>query len=161
MKDFVSRLQKDLAQLQKTIQQESDDLLKKVKTAATKDNIIAKGKEIEKLMETKLKRFEPQLNKFMEDVRKNAKKAGIDIDTIGQQVRSKIKTAGKKAKTSTSSAGHTTSKRAGGGTKKAATTKAATKTTSAKAKTATAKEKQAAPTAVATAPAETSAEILA
>ena len=44
MKDFVIKLQKDLAHLQKTLKQEGDDLVKKLRTATNKKNLKATGK---------------------------------------------------------------------------------------------------------------------
>ena len=124
MKDFIAKLQKDLNQLQKTIKKEGDDLVKIVKTTATKENLVAKGKEIEILVNKKLKEFEPQITRFMTDVRKNAKKAGIDIDVLEKQFRSKISSTAGKAKTAAGKA-RTAASKAKGAVKKKAPTKTA------------------------------------
>ncbi len=90
MKDFVGRLQKDLAHLQKTLKQEGDDLVKKLRTATTSKNLKATGRQIEKMVEQRLKKFEPQMNRVLSDLRKNAKKAGLDIDAIEKNVRATL-----------------------------------------------------------------------
>ena len=55
MKDFIKKLQKDLKTLENAVKKDSDELLKKVKSYATKENITAAGVEIEKVLEKKLK----------------------------------------------------------------------------------------------------------
>ena len=127
MKDFISKLQKDLNQLQKTIKKEGDDLVKIVKTTATKENIVTKGKELEKLVNAKLKEFEPQISRFMTDVRKNAKKAGIDIDVLEKQLRSKLSSTAGKAKSAASKAKSAASSAKGAVKKKSPTKKAASR----------------------------------
>lgn len=101
MKDFIGKLQKDLTHLQKTLKQEGDDLVKKLKTATSRKNLTATGKQIEKMVETRLKKFEPQMNRVLSDLRKNAKKAGLDMDTIEREVRARlgVKAKGKKKTT--------------------------------------------------------------
>ncbi|MEY4630978.1 MAG: hypothetical protein RIQ81_1098 [Pseudomonadota bacterium] len=102
MKDFIGKLQKDLTHLQKTLKQEGDDLVKKLKTATSRKNLTATGKQIEKMVEARLKKFEPQMNRVLTDLRKNAKKAGLDVDTIERQVRARLGVKGKtKKKTAT------------------------------------------------------------
>ncbi|NDE14463.1 hypothetical protein EBZ80_05985 [bacterium] len=90
MKDFVGRLQKDLAHLQKTLKQEGDDLVKKLRTATTSKNLKATGRQIEKMVEQRLKKIEPQMNRVLSDLRKNAKKAGLDLDAIEKNVRARL-----------------------------------------------------------------------
>ena len=105
MKDFVIKLQKDLAHLQKTLKQEGDDLVKKLRTATNKKNLKATGKHLEKMVEKRLKKFEPQVNRVVSDLRKNAKKAGINVDAIEKNVRARlgVKTKGKKKTTAKAS----------------------------------------------------------
>lgn len=126
MQDFVKRLQKDLGHLQKTLEKEGNDLVKKVKNAANKRDLVAKGKDLEKLVEKKLKEFEPTFNKVVANIRKQAKKAGVDLDVLTHRAKSGITkakaTAKRTIKTKTKSAA-TRAKRA--------TTKAATKTAAA------------------------------
>ncbi len=90
LKDFLKNFQKDLSQLQKTLKKESDQLLKKVKTSTQKDSLQAKRSEIEKLIEKNLKKYEPTINKFVADVHKSAKKAGIDLTDIEQKVKDNL-----------------------------------------------------------------------
>ena len=90
MKDSVIKLQKDLAHLQKTLKQEGDDLDKKLRTATNKKNLKATGRHLEKMVESRLKKFEPQVNRVVADLRKNAKKAGINVDAIEKTVRARL-----------------------------------------------------------------------
>jgi len=132
MKDFIAKLQKDLNNLQKTLKKEGDDLVTIVKKTATKENLVTKGKELEKLVNLKLKEFEPQINRFMTDVRKNAKKAGIDIDVLEKQLRSKLSTTAGKAKTAAGKARTAASKAKGAVKKKAPAKKASSRRTPSK-----------------------------
>lgn len=93
MKDFIKKLQKDLKSLEHAIKKDSDELVKKVKTYASKENLAAAGIEIEKVLEKKLKEFEPTINKVVGEIRKNAAKAGINVDTVESKVRSTVKKA--------------------------------------------------------------------
>jgi ElaB/YqjD/DUF883 family membrane-anchored ribosome-binding protein len=93
VKDFLAKFQQDLDNLQSTIRKEGDDLVKKVKLAASKENVDVKRKEFEKLVEAKLKKFEPAINKFVHELNVNAKKAGVDLTDLEQKVRSNLRTA--------------------------------------------------------------------
>lgn len=93
MKDFVSKLQKDLKGLQDAIKKDSDELLNKVKTYATKDNLMAAGMEVEKLVEQRLRKLEPTINRVVGEIRKNASKAGINVDVLESTVRSNVNKA--------------------------------------------------------------------
>jgi adenosylmethionine-8-amino-7-oxononanoate aminotransferase len=93
MKDFIKKLQKDLKSLEHAIKKDSDELVKKMKTYASKENLAAAGVEIEKVLEKKLKEFEPTINKVVGEIRKNAAKAGINVDTVESRVRSTVKKA--------------------------------------------------------------------
>lgn len=99
MKDFIKKLQKDLKSLEHAIKKDSDELVKKVKSYATKENISAAGVEIEKVLEKKLKEFEPTINRVVGEIRKNAAKAGINVDTVESKVRSTVKKATATVKT--------------------------------------------------------------
>lgn len=107
MNKLIAKFKKDLndlqKNLQKTIQKESDDLIKKVKTVATKQNIMAKTKELEVLVEKKLKKFEPALESFMKGVRANAEKAGIDMNKFESRLRSAAKAARSRIRKATTS----------------------------------------------------------
>ncbi len=93
MNAFIKKLQKDLKHLEHAVKKDSDELLKKVKDFATKENIVAAGSEIEKILEQKLKEFEPTIKKVVGQIRKNASKAGINIDSVEKTVRSTVKKA--------------------------------------------------------------------
>ena len=90
MNHLVAKLQKDVEKLQQTILRESNELLERVRNADLKadlrDNIDLKRKEIEKTISNKLKRLEPAYRQFMDELRKNARKAGIDIDKIEKEI---------------------------------------------------------------------------
>lgn len=90
MKELIGRLQKDLHSLQKTLAAEIDELSTKLKNVAHSETVSAKTREIEKLLESKMKRFEPAMEKFYKDVKKNAEKYGIDLSGIEKKVKEGI-----------------------------------------------------------------------
>ena len=90
MKSFVSKLQKDLKGLQDAIKKDSDELLGRVKAYANKENLAAAGAEIEKLVENRLKKLEPTINKVVGEIRKNAEKAGINVEELEAKVKSNV-----------------------------------------------------------------------
>ena len=96
MNKVIADLQKEFTKIQDTLKTHGDQIIKRVKEQATKEKLMARGKEIEKLVEKELKRVEPAVNKFLTEVRKNAKKAGIDLDMIEKTLRDKINKARKK-----------------------------------------------------------------
>jgi hypothetical protein len=127
LKDFLKNFQKDLTQLQKTLKKESDDLLKKVKSTTQKDHIQAKRKEIEKLIEKNLKKYEPTINKFVAEVHSSAKKAGIDLSEIEKKVRDNLHFAKDKlAKTTIGKKATKVAKKTSTGPKRPAAKKAKT-----------------------------------
>lgn len=93
LKDFLSNFQKDLNTLQKSVKKESEDLVAKLKTAANKDSVQAKRKELEQMVEKNLKKFEPTINKFVHELNVSAKKAGVDLTELEKKVRSNLQTA--------------------------------------------------------------------
>lgn len=93
VKDFLNKFQKDLNALQSSLKKEGDDLIKKVKKVTTKDELDARKRELEKLVEAKLKRMEPAINRFMHELNTNAKKAGVDLTKLESKVRSNLQTA--------------------------------------------------------------------
>ena len=135
LSDFLNNFQKDLKQLQKKIKQEGDHLVSKAKNAATKDNLNAKRKEVEHLVEQKLKKLEPTINRFVHELNQTAKTAGVDLTDLEKKVRTNLATArGRLAKAS----GKAGSKKTTGKAKKAAPKKAAVKRAPAKKATAAA-----------------------
>ncbi len=109
MKDFINRVQADLNKLQKTIEKEGDQLVKKIRTAATKaaknKNLTAKAREIEQLVENQMKKIEPAVVKIVKNIKTNAAKYGIDLKDLEKRVekaanvaRSTIRKARGKAK---------------------------------------------------------------
>ena len=93
MKDFIKKLQKDLKNLESAVKKDSEELIKKVKSYATKENLSAAGVEIERALAKKLKDFEPTINKVVDEIKKNAAKAGINVDSMESRVRSTVKKA--------------------------------------------------------------------
>lgn len=93
LKDFLNNFQKDLGALQKTLKKESDDLVKKVRTAASNGKIQARRKDLETAVEKQLKKFEPTINKFVHELSKSAKKAGVDLTQLEKSVRSNLAAA--------------------------------------------------------------------
>ncbi len=144
LKDFLEKFQKDLNVLQKTLKREGDDLVKKVKTAANRDNLQAKRKDIELVIEKNLKKYEPTINKFVSELNTSAKKAGVDLSDLEKKVkdnlhaaRAKLSKTGEtvkakatKAKAGATKAGAKTAKKASA--KKAAARKVPGKKTAAK-----------------------------
>jgi adenosylmethionine-8-amino-7-oxononanoate aminotransferase len=110
MKSFIKKLQKDLKNLETAVKKDSDELLKKVKAYATKENLTAAGQEIEKVLEKKLKEFEPTINKVVGEIRKNAAKAGINVDSVESTVRSTVKRATERVKSAAESRGYNVDK---------------------------------------------------
>lgn len=147
MKDFINKLQKDLKGLQDAIKKDSDELLTKVKTYANKEHIVAATVEVEKLVETRLKKLEPTINKVVGEIRKNASKAGFDVDEIEAKVRSNVTKATNAVKDAAEKRGFTkAAKDAAEKAKTAAKSAAKTASTKAKAVSKTAKAKAKAPT---------------
>ncbi len=126
MKDFITKLQKDINKLQDTVQKEGNDLVKKIKKVATKKNIEAQAKDLEHIIAEKLKNFEPALENLYKEVRKSANKAGIDLSKFERELKRKTAAAKKKIKTMKKK---TTKKKT---TKKKTTKKKATKKKTAK-----------------------------
>jgi hypothetical protein len=97
MKDFLSKIQKDLKHLQSTIEKEGNDLVSKAKKAVNdiglSKNVASKTKELEKLIEAKFNKFEPAIYKFIGQVSKNAKKYGLDVGDLEKIVRTSVKKA--------------------------------------------------------------------
>lgn len=139
MNSFIGRFQKDLNKLQKSLEKEGDDLLAKIKKAAKaaqKSNVNTKRKEIEKLIEKKIRSFEPAFEKFYHEVKVGARKYGIDLTGFEETVKRTTRTAKNKLKA--------VQKDGRKGTKKKSTAAKATKAkTSAKAKPASKSPKKA------------------
>lgn len=137
MKDFINRVQADLNKLQKTIEKEGDQLVKKIRTAATKaannKNLGAKAREIEQLVENQMKKLEPAVVKIVKNIKTNAEKYGIDLKDIEKKVEKAAKAAKSKINKArgktTATAKKSAPKRKRPAAKKAATTAADTTST--------------------------------
>lgn len=124
MKLVLSRLQDDIRKLQTTIHKESADLIERVRKIDLKDNIDAGRKELEKVLGTKLKRFEPIYHTFLREIQKNAKKAGIDLGDLETRFKKSTGAAGKRLKSTRVKAGAKLKTVKKAVTKKKTTTKA-------------------------------------
>ena len=96
MKSLINRLQKDVAKLQDTFQKESADFIDRISRVELKDNLEQKKKELEKVISSKIKSLEPVYDSFLEELRKNAEKAGIDVDRIEKEIMKRAQAASKK-----------------------------------------------------------------
>ena len=95
MKKLIARLQKDISKLQKTVHKEGNDLLKKIKQLDLSNNVGFTKKELLHAIGTRIKKFEPTYNTLVAEIKKNAKKAGIELDKIEKNLKSKAKKAKK------------------------------------------------------------------
>lgn len=143
VKQFLDKFQKDLTKLQNTLKKEGDELVKKVKGATNSESLNARRKEVEKLVEQSIRKYEPTINKFVHDLNTTAKKAGVDLTDLEKKVRDNIKIAreklvkasatAKKVKTKATARAKAATGKAKSTTKKTASTtrkKAKAKTTS-------------------------------
>lgn len=141
MNSFISRVQKDLNRFQKAFQKESDDLVKKIKKLgdqAKKNKVAERRKEIENLIETKLRGLEPVFDKLFKEIKVSARKYGIDLTGIEKRVTTSLGKSVKKATKKKAAKKKATANKA---TKKSTAKKATKKTTAKKAtKKATAKK---------------------
>ena len=128
MKDFVSKLQKDLKGLQDAIKKDSDELLGRVKGFANKENLAAAGAEVERLVEQRIKKLEPTLNKVLGEIRKNAAKAGINVDVLEAKVRSNVSKAAASLKDAADKRGFTEAAKKAAGKARDVATRATSKT---------------------------------
>ena len=96
MKSLINRLQRDVAKLQDTFEKESADFIERIRRVELKDNIEVKKRELEKVISTKIKNLEPVYDSFLNELRKNAKKAGIDVDRIEKEIKKRASVAGKR-----------------------------------------------------------------
>ena len=123
MKEFIGRVQKDLVKLQQTLKKEIDDFGQKIKSAAKSRNVTAKTREIERLLETRLRKFEPAIEKFYKEVKANAGKYGIDLSGLERTVktaRTKWKKGTGKTASTAAAVKKSSSPRAAGATRKKA-----------------------------------------
>ncbi len=98
MKELVGVIKKDLEKLHKSLKKEGDELVRQVKEYAASDDFKQKRKEVETFVSTKLKEFEPKVEKFIVDVKKGAKKHGLDLPGIEKKFNKAAKFASKKIK---------------------------------------------------------------
>ncbi len=134
-------IQKDFKVLQKTIEKEGNLLLTKIKQSANKaaanPNVQKTRKELERMVESNWKKFEPAVNQFFAGVRKNAGKYGIDISEFETRVKKVVNDA----KAGIKKASNQLQKRAGKKTtSKTATSKKTTKRVAPAGKKTTAKK---------------------
>ncbi len=87
MKKLVAKLQNELLHLQKSVQKESRDVLKKLQKIALKENLESKRRDFEKLLEHKYKTFLPTCSRFANELRSMAKTVGIDLSRFEKSVQ--------------------------------------------------------------------------
>ncbi len=95
MKKLVARIQRDISKLQKTVHKEGNDLLNKIKKLDFKSNLESTRDELKKVLSAKLKKMEPTYHNFIEELRNNAKKAGIDVSKVEKNLKKKVTQAKK------------------------------------------------------------------
>lgn len=128
MRNLFNKLQKDLTKLQTTLQKEGNDLLTRIKKLDVLDNIDTRRKEIESVIVGKLSKLEPAYFNFLDEVQKNAEKAGINLKKFESEFLKRTESARKtvsavrKSKSKTASRKKTATKKTS--TAKSTTTKA-------------------------------------
>jgi hypothetical protein len=95
---FKDRFYKDFQRFQSLIEKEGTDLLTKIKTLDLKENLESQKGHMAKMIEKKIKTFEPACLKFLEEIKKNAKKAGIEITLFDKVTKKTAKKPVKKTK---------------------------------------------------------------
>ena len=98
MKKLIARIQRDISKLQKTVHKEGNDLLNKIKKLDLKSNLESTRDELRKVLSAKLKKMEPTYHNFIEELRKNAKRAGIDVTKVEKNLKKKVTQAKKQLK---------------------------------------------------------------
>lgn len=98
MKKLIARIQKDISKLQDAVHKEGNDLIEKIKKLDLKSNLDQTKDDLMKLVSAKLKKIEPTYHNFVDEVRKNAKKAGIEIEKFEKNIKAKAKGAKKNLK---------------------------------------------------------------
>lgn len=101
MKTLISRIQKDITKLQKAVHKEGNELLEKIKELDLKSNLDQTKKDLMKVLTAKLKKLEPSYNTFVREIRKNAKKAGIELEKLEKTIKAKVSTKTNKTKAKT------------------------------------------------------------
>jgi hypothetical protein len=113
-KKITEVVQADLAALQNMVEKEAKVITAKVKKYAGEHGLDKKAKEIEKkakklekLAITEYKKIEPNIHKFVQELRENAQRVGIDVDKIEKEIMhaaqtAKSKVTGKKPSRGTS-----------------------------------------------------------
>lgn len=114
MNELINRVQKDLNKLQATFEKEGEVLLEKIRKSATKaeKNVNHKKDEVATLIEKQIKKFEPALEKFYQELKVNAGKYGVDLTDIEKKVKTTTKRAATKLKKKSSSKKKSTKKKA-------------------------------------------------
>ncbi|MCX6124686.1 MAG: hypothetical protein NTV34_08050 [Proteobacteria bacterium] len=107
MKEFVVRLQKDLKSLQDSLKIDSDQLMDRIKKFVNKKNLAAAAADVERLLELRIKKLEPTLNKVLGQIRRNAAKAGINVEDLEAKIRSNVFRAASTLKQAAASRGFT------------------------------------------------------
>jgi len=99
-KKITKVVQADLAILQTMVEKEAKIISAKVKKYAGESGLDKKAMEIEKqakklekLAITEYKKIEPSIHKFVQELRDNAQRVGIDVDKIEKEIMHAAQTA--------------------------------------------------------------------
>ena len=84
---IISRIQKDALKFQGFIQKEGVALVERINVNELCESFENRRRNLEALIHKRIKKFEPTYQILVEDLRKNAKKAGIDIDRIERSIK--------------------------------------------------------------------------
>ena len=96
MKQFMSRVQKDMVKLQKLATVESKKVLKKVNDLELQAQFYKQKKEMAKFIEGSFKKIEPVCQNVLKELNNKAKKSGIHLDKIEKQLKTTATRAEKK-----------------------------------------------------------------
>ncbi len=90
MNAILNRVQTDWTKIQKTLEKESEVLVDRLLTAANKaannQAVLEKRRELERLVETQYKKFEPKLDRFYKDLKGTAEKYGVNVQKLEKGV---------------------------------------------------------------------------
>ena len=128
-RDFFSRFQKDVDNLQATILKMSGEVEQRLRKATTDEKVQAKKQNVETFIQGKLDKVAPAVSKFLGDLSVNAKKAGIDLSSMENGMQDLLSKTQSHLRTKAGTAKHTTSRKKQPVKKKTVKTSSIKKTT--------------------------------
>jgi hypothetical protein len=109
MNAILNRVQTDWTKFQKSLEKESEVLLDKIVTAANKaannERVVEKRRNIEKMVESQYKKFEPTLDRIYKDLKGTAEKYGVNVQKIEKGVIATTQSAARRFNLSFAPAG--------------------------------------------------------